>query len=336
MVGMSIGTGAGRDRPGRRLPLSVALLLLVLLGGTVALTTHSSAVAADKARQNAQARAEITADDLDRTFTVWRTELLVAAADPALSNWYRRPEDRARLRPQVNRALMTLHKIEPASIDEACLIDADGREWARQVKGTAGAPSEMSPDESVNPFFAVTMELPEGQVRHNPPYLSPDSHRWVISNSTPLIVDRKRVGMVHFEANLEVIHAQLVRAAGPGRVIEVVDPATGEVVADSRSREQIVAQPFVRAADRPIPQGWETATVRLRGAEGIANRWQVVVAVAPSSSWDIGLILRIATLLALGVVCSVLLRLASQLRPERPAGTASDAPRARLVRPWSP
>src|SRR5207249_4570138 len=85
--------------------------------------------------------------------------------------------------------------------DEACRIDATGAELSRVVKGDLADDADLSPDESNNPFFMPTEGLKADEVWYQTPYISPDTKRWVISVSTPLIADNQNFGIVHFEAN---------------------------------------------------------------------------------------------------------------------------------------
>src|SRR6266508_3235238 len=108
-------------------------------------------------------------------------------------NCFRLPGDRlAKLRSRgpvissVEAALANLQRLYPNSIGEACFIDRSGPENARAVRGIVAGPADLSPDESRNPFFKPTFALGEGQVFQARPYISPDTHEWVVSNSTPL------------------------------------------------------------------------------------------------------------------------------------------------------
>lgn len=305
-----------------------ALTGLLVLAGAAGLTWQHHAAADDAAQEAADARATLSAHALDRTFDVWRGELLVAAADPVLAEWYRRPHDRAHLREEVEEAMLTLHRGAPGLIDEACLIDISGEEQARQVHGEASHHADLSPDESVNPFFKPTLRLETGDVRHNAPYLSEDSGRWVISNSTPLEVDDELVGLVHFEANLDEIRTQLLDTAGPGRVVQVHDPKSGKVVADTRWTDPLVDQPLRGQKAWPLPEGWKVSSEDLNGASGISKRWVVTVAVEPEESLDIGLALKLLGLLLLASVGYVLMVLRSRVatgEPRAPSGALHDS-----------
>lgn len=165
------------------LGLVVLALALVVLGLQVQRTARAQA-RADTLRHARTASVALTG-----LFDDWRDELLVARSNAAYTQWFTRPQDRPALRGQVDSALVVLHDIYPDLIDEACFIGADGHELGRQAEGEAAGVDDLSPDESGNPFFAPSFALAEGQVYQASPYLSPDSGRWVVSNSTPLVVD---------------------------------------------------------------------------------------------------------------------------------------------------
>lgn len=311
-------TARARRRPRRRPadPVSgaqaVAALLLVAACGAMVLQQHG--VVTSAARAKAEQRAAASAAELGRTFSTWRTELLVAAADPTLQEWYRRPHDRRQLRSEVEQGLLTLHSVDPDLFDEVCLIDVDGQEQARQVRGEAAAIADLSPDESVNPFFAPTLELDATHVHRNAPYVSPDSNRWVISNSTPLFVDDALVAIVHFEANLDRLRVQVAAVRAPDQVIQVVDPVRGLVITDSRSTEPVLDQPLARASQRPLPPGWQRASASLPAVPGNGLNWRVDVVVKPEAIWSTGLWLRLSALLVLGGAGLILVGLRSAMR----------------------
>ena len=93
---------------------------------------------------------------------------------------------------EANEAMAYLEELYPGRISEACLIDGTGTEIARVVDGTVAPASDLSTEEASAPFFAPTMALPEGRVHQSAPYRSPDTDKWVISNSTPLLTGQDR------------------------------------------------------------------------------------------------------------------------------------------------
>ena len=151
---------------------------------------------------------------------------------------------------------MQLNTLNPDLIDEACFISAGGPELGRQVKGVPAAVSDLSPDESGNPFFRATLDLAEGKVHQNAPYISPDSKRWVISNSTPIVVAGRSVALWHFESNLDAIRLRLASFAREGVAVRVVDSQTSTTIVDSRSTKPILAQPLASSPSSPLPAHW--------------------------------------------------------------------------------
>ena len=288
------------------------ILLVVTMAGVLVIYQHLALKSA--ARNAAEGRAVMVADEIERTFDTWRTGLLSAAADPVLQKWYRQPEDRRQLRSEVEKGLLILHSVDRELFDEVCLIDVDGREHARQVLGEVTPESDLSPDESVNPFFSPTLHLEDNHVHRNAPYISPDSHRWVISNSTPLFVDEELVGLLHFEANLDRLHVQLTAAHAAGQIIRVVDPDLGLVITDSVSSEPIGSRPLTKISQQVLPAGWEQASVSLLNGPEDDLGWRVDVLVQPDDFWDIGFWLSLCALFILSVAAWTLVGLHSGLR----------------------
>jgi methyl-accepting chemotaxis protein len=127
--------------------------------------------------------------------------LLMARQNPAFDRFFT-DRDPAQLE-DIQQALLYIQK--QFDIGEVCVIDASGAEIARNVLGTLATDDDLSPDESDNPFFTPTLELPAGQVyRSTVPYFSEDIKTWVIAHSTPLILaDGTRAGVFHFEIPLQ-------------------------------------------------------------------------------------------------------------------------------------
>ena len=119
------------------------------------------------------------------------TRFFAATAQPAA--------DRAAAFVDVANTLKTLHAM--FNIDEACVIDADGVELAREVDGRLATATELSPDEAEHEFFAATLALGEGQIyRSTLPYRSEDSGDWALAHATPIRLNGAvPVGMLHFE-----------------------------------------------------------------------------------------------------------------------------------------
>jgi len=295
--------------------MSHSLIVRFILAGIVPLLVacavlflQQRASSSTQAQNSARAHANGAAADLGREFQSWRTELLVAANNPALTEWFTAPASRGVLRGQLDGLLLQLNSLNRSLIDEACYISAAGPELGRQVKGEAAPPSDLSPDESGNPFFRATLALGPGQVHQNAPYISPDSHRWVISNSTPILVGGRKVALLHFESNLDAIRARLSAAATSGVVLRVIDTRTGRTIADSRSHRPILAQRLISARTDRLPDGWRTSRTAIPVSIGDDNHWLVEAAVRPAAALNGGLLLRLGGLILL--VCAALVVIA--------------------------
>ncbi len=222
--------------------------LVPLLAASALLFVQQKSAARTQAEQNAHNRAATVAGDLGREFQSWRTELLVAANNPVLRQWYEQPSQDNALRGEVDRALLQLNTLNPDLIDEACFVSARGPELARQVEGVAAPLSDSVGRRERQPFFRATFTVSGGQVHQNAPYISPDSKRWVISNSTPIIVAGRKVALLHFESNLDAIRTRLAADSGNGTALRVVDSRTATTIADGRSTQPILGQPLAKSS----------------------------------------------------------------------------------------
>jgi diguanylate cyclase (GGDEF)-like protein len=315
--------------PTRRLSVSMLLVAICLLpvGIGSGTSAHSHTVAAlEGALENkASEEAQVLADYFSRALSID----LLTANNPAFQHFYElRVDRRAMVRSggpvlrEVNQALGYLERLFPDSIGEACFIDRNGRENARVVRGVRASPADLSPDESANPFFKPTFTLAHGQVYQARPYVSPDTHEWVISNSTLMpTTDGSKPAIVHFEVTIESFR-RVAAGLSSQFDIAVVDGRSGAVVLDSR-RPQQVGQPlgvpddhrFRRIIQTRSPDGMQSignhpvAHQRLQRHHGNDNDWYVVVvARAPVgplygvSGWSIAIVVVALVLLALAAV----------------------------------
>lgn len=214
-----------------------ALLLLASTAGAVLSERVAGRLAAERDRQLSTTASEEVAA-LNEYFERARAVTLVAAHDSAYGDFYRQPGGRvATIRAggvavrRVDEALGYLGQLYPGVIGEACFIDRGGAENARVVGGVPAPAADLSPDERGNPFFTPTFALPTGEVYQARPYVSPDTHQWVVSNST--IVSAAPNSILHFEVTVESFRTQLARGGG-GFAVQVADERTGAVIVDSR------------------------------------------------------------------------------------------------------
>ncbi len=115
-------------------------------------------------------------------------------------------------------------------VDETCIIDASGQEHARLVLSKIEADEYLSPEEASTPFFAPSFQKQRDQVHIQYPYLSPDTHRWVMAYTSPIVLgDETKPAFYHFEIPITIFQ-DLVNVEH-GRMY-VVDP-DGFIIADS-------------------------------------------------------------------------------------------------------
>jgi diguanylate cyclase (GGDEF)-like protein len=286
----------------RAAPLVSLVVGLTLLAGSVVLGVREQS-----ARRSATARSLVNASgneaaQLDEYFARARAINLITAHNPAFRDFYAAPGTRlAKVKahaPTIRAAeagLAYLEQLYPTSIGEACFIDHTGPENARFVKGIRAQFKNLSPDESGNPFFAPTFALHPGQVFQAKPYVSPDTHEWVISNSTPLPgTGFPAAAIVHFEITLSSFQ-QAAAAVAKEDEVAIVDAETGKVIVDSRVPQKLGA-PLGKPGDHRFTalvasgRGAGTTSVsghlaafrRLTSSPHNANDWYAV-AVAPEA-----------------------------------------------------
>jgi methyl-accepting chemotaxis protein len=195
----------------------------------------------------------------------------------------------------AERAFTVLQHLYPGAIGETCLIDRRGPEIARLVHGTPAKLADLSPDESGAPFFRGTFVLAPGQVYQARPYRSPDTHEWVVSNSSPLPGFSRAPAIAHFEVSIESFRRKAAQQAGLMDV-QVLDARTGAVVFDAQTPQRLTA-PLGRPSDHRFASvvrggrgrgvtelaGRLVSFARLPRHTGNVNDWYVV-AVAPAGA----------------------------------------------------
>ena len=116
-------------------------------------------------------------------------------------------------------------------VDETCLIDVTGQEHARLVLTKIETNENLSPDESINPFFAPSFKKNKDEVHIQYPYLSPDTNRWVFAYTSPVVLgDGEKPAFFHFEMPISIF--QDLVSVDHGRMY-VID-TQGYLIADSQ------------------------------------------------------------------------------------------------------
>jgi diguanylate cyclase (GGDEF)-like protein len=273
---------------------------VVLLAGSVGLGLRDQSDKRKSIDQALTSKAGDEAGQLEEYFARARAINLITAHNPAFHNFYAAPGGRvAKVKSrgpairEAERALAYLQQLYPASIGEACFIDRAGPENARFVRGTRAMLMNLAKDESANPFFRPTFALRVGQVYQAKPYVSPDTHEWVISNSTPVPgTGNPAAAIVHFEITLASFQQTAARIAKNDEVA-IVEAHTGMVIVDSRLAQRIHA-PLGQPSDHRFMdlsmQGAAVGTTTIVGHRAAFRRLQrtphnendwYVVAVAP-------------------------------------------------------
>jgi diguanylate cyclase (GGDEF)-like protein len=269
---------------------------VLLLAGSVALGVHARAEKRGSVERALLLKASEEAEQLEEYFARSRSITLITAHNPAFRDFYAAPGRRVdKVRAggfAIRRAedgLAYLEQLYPTSIGGASFIDRAGPENALFVRGVRPIFKNLSPDESGSPFFKATFALRAGQVFQTVPYVSPDTHEWVISNSTPVpSTGYPAAAIVSFEITLASFQ-RTVAAIAKQDEVAIVDAATGKVIEDSRFEQRLGAamgkprdRRFVNLVARGHAEGTMTigehraAFRRLQRTPHNANDWYVV------------------------------------------------------------
>jgi len=258
--------------------LSILLLLVFSVipsFGTALLTSSARHQDAEQALDARLAELSVNvAFQLTGDLSRFRQILLTAAQNSAMIDILRDRPNHAAWKGAIERSLVQLTTTFPNMIDETCRIGPTGAELARVAQGQIAADADLAPDESRNPFFIPTMALPAGAIHVHTPYVSPDTHRWVISVSTPLYADGTNYGLLHFEVPLAYYH-QLLKSTLPPGIFFAIAGSSGDLYVNSEAPAP---------ADQPLPD-----LDTLSGDASLRAAFPSLLAGKPGvASWSIG------------------------------------------------
>jgi hypothetical protein len=132
-------------------------VVLILLGLNEVSLNHERATTDMQAHLVSE--VDTHGERLERTLGSVRSNLLLTANEPAFQRFFREPGSRRQKLDRgsaaardIEHALAYLEELYPG-IGEACVIDEDGEEIARSVRGEVAPHDDLSVDEEKAPFF---------------------------------------------------------------------------------------------------------------------------------------------------------------------------------------
>jgi len=161
-------------------------------------------------------------------------DILTASRNTAFPMYYLDPPRKQYWLKEQHKTLQYLRGIYPDMLDEACFIDASGKEVSRIVFDQLAHEHDLSSDEARNRFFQEAFKLSEGQVYQGRPVISQDTHRWVLPNATPIAVNGKNMAILHFEVTMDHFQKLLKKLVNPDRGFGLILDGDGLILAHSR------------------------------------------------------------------------------------------------------
>lgn len=217
-------------------------------------------------RYDIEGDAKDIALNINHLFNKARSDILLLTVNPAFKRYFLEPDKKPFWLKELNKAFLYLSKIFPDSFDEGCYILSDGREICRVIFDKLAQPTELSMDETRNAFFAPTFTIPEGEVYQGPPYISTDTNRWVIPNSTPIVLpDGRKAAIAHMELNIaylkSIMKNVLQEAMGEGFIMD----KDGNIIAatwfDIKGGD-----PFPKAVDMEHSESYRRVIERMKNS----------------------------------------------------------------------
>lgn len=262
----------------------LALTLVPLLAATVlGLTIGPGADSARPREGVAPEQVSVAARDaLQR----WSDLVRLGARNDQVVDLMRHPANAKRVRPGVEVFLGALNELAGDGRGEASVLDRSGALLA-QVVGERVTPADrLGADQRDRPFYADAAALPAGSVHQHRPYVSAQTRTWVISTSTPVVLDGQVVGLLEVESDLDALREALAAALPQASRARLVDSASRTTVADT-ARATPIPDPgrdldvqWLPAAGRIDVGRHETVLASAAQVPAMIGRWQAEV-VAP-------------------------------------------------------
>lgn len=158
-------------------------------------------------------------------------DLVIASKNTAFTMYFLEPLNKRYWIKEQQKTLQHFRKIYPDIIDEACFIEASGQEISRIVLDEVSHEHELASDEDRSIFFKEAFLLGDGEVYQGKPTISEDTHRWVLPNATPIIVNGRKAAILHFEVNLSYFQLLLKKLINPDRGYGFILNDAGEFIA---------------------------------------------------------------------------------------------------------
>ncbi|MBF0180690.1 MAG: cache domain-containing protein [Magnetococcales bacterium] len=197
------------------------ILACVSLGGLAQVpdSVAKPRMTLEEAREQAESQMDLMLFRIKMFHHEVRATMISSVELPVFKEYFLLPESRAttmnelgvaqfskrqiQLRKKMEAWSRVLYKRFP--IGEACLIDHAGLEHLRAVNGKVEEEHMFSNSEADAPFFAPSFRLAAGEVLASDPYMSPDSLRWVIAYTSPVVLENgEKPAFFHFEVPLDV------------------------------------------------------------------------------------------------------------------------------------
>lgn len=198
-------------------------------------------------------------------------DLLIASRNTAFSMYFIDPANRAHWVRDQQKTLKYLRTIYPDMLDEACFIEAGGREVSRIVFDELSHHHELSSDESRSEFFIKAFMVDEGEVFQGAPAVSEDSHRWVLPNATPIVVNGRKEAILHFEITLTYFQRLLKKHINPDRGQGFLIDSSGRFLAHT-GMDISETEPFPSASTPATPEPMKAVYAKMiKGESGIES-----------------------------------------------------------------
>lgn len=211
---------------------------------------------------------------VEEYFEQSQKDLLIASRNTAFSMYFIDPSDRARWVREQQKTLTYLRTIYPDMLDEACFIEASGKEVSRIVYDEISHSHDLSSDESRSEFFKKAFLVEEGEVFQGAPTISEDTHRWVLPNATPIVVDGRKAAILHFEITLTYFQRLLKKHINPDRGFAFLIDSSGRFLAHT-GMDISETEPFPQAVTPETPAGLKNVYARMtKGESGIESLTQ--------------------------------------------------------------
>ncbi|MBI5755851.1 MAG: HAMP domain-containing protein [Nitrospirae bacterium] len=210
--------------------LLITGLLPLLIGTVIYLTTSKRERIEEREHALIQELSHVTFA-IETIFLKARTNLLLAAENPAFFRYPTEPKRRDEWGDEQIKTLRQLQLLFPEAISVTAFTDVAGKEITKVVVKQIVKKEQLS-SIMEKPFYVPGLSQPPNGVYQGEPYLNPETRHWVIPFIAPVFDRGNIMGLLYFDLNLEYFSQKLKGDLSPDNYAFLLE-RSGKILAQT-------------------------------------------------------------------------------------------------------